>query len=517
MAKLLGIVVCMMPLAAIAISFGLSLICDVLLYSRRWLWRFRIPLSLVILATTAFSASALLFLDMTLWTVLFSCIALYRIVVTFRAIWGRSQEIYLLTSARHTVRILLLAQCIVLAGQALWTHHSLSDQAIWDSVTSVLLISSICLLASTFRRYRRTRWPLHVKGYTDTELPSITVAIPARNETEDLQACLESLIASNYPKLEVIVYDDCSQERRTPEIIRSFAHDGVRFIDGQEPIASWLAKNTAYNRLYQESNGEYIVFCGVDIRFGPDSLTRLISFMKTSKKRMVSIIPRRDAAVYGRFSMIQAMRYFWELAPPRRLFNRPPVMGSCWAIERTALKEAGAFAAVSRSIVPEAYFAKRLLDGDAYSFRRADRNLGIVSAKSAVDQRNTGVRVRYPQVHKRPENVLLVALLEFGLLVFPYGVLVFGPFEHLSATAWLRISFACVFLSISYMIVAVTTHINRWWFAAIGLPFVVLTDIGLLHYSMWRYEFSTVDWKGRNVCVPAMHVYPHLPKLSDRG
>jgi hypothetical protein len=44
------------------------------------------------------------------------------------------------------------------------------------------------------------------------------------------------------------------------------------------------------------------------------------------------------------------------------------------------------------------------------------------------------------------------------------------------------------------------------------LPCAVLADIGLLHYSMWKYEFSEVLWKGRNVCVPVMHVYAHLPK-----
>jgi hypothetical protein len=43
---------------------------------------------------------------------------------------------------------------------------------------------------------------------------------------------------------------------------------------------------------------------------------------------------------------------------------------------------------------------------------------------------------------------------------------------------------------------------------------MVAYDMAILHYSMWQYEFSEVDWKGRNICVPAMHVIPHLPKLQ---
>jgi glycosyltransferase involved in cell wall biosynthesis len=499
----------------VAVSFGLSIAFDVLLYSVRPLWRFRILLSLIVLAATAFSMPALLLSSPSVWSGLFVLVGAYRIFATLRITEGRIQELYLRKVARRSAFILILCQCALLLAAADSSWHHVSEQTIGNAVTSPLFVSSVLLLAATMRRYSKTKWPLHVKHYVDSDLPSITVAIPARNETEDLQACLESLVASNYPKLEVIVYDDCSQERRTPEIIRDFAHDGVRFINGQEPIDSWLAKNTAYDRLYKESNGEYIVFSGVDVRFGPDSLTRLISFMKSSKKQMVSVLPRRDQSVYGRFSLIQAMRYWWELAPPRRFFSRPPVMGSCWAIERNALKKVGAFAAVSRSVVPEAYFARQLLVHDHYSFRRADQNLGIVSAKLAAEQRDTAVRVRYPQVHRRPEIVMIVACLELVLLVSPYLLLIFGSFLNLSATSWLRLSLSCIFLSADYIIVAVSTQINRWWFAVIGLPFVVLTDIGLLHYSMWRYEFSTVDWKGRNVCVPTMHVTAHLPKLTD--
>jgi hypothetical protein len=505
-----------MTIMAIAsISFGLSVVFEVLLYSVHPLWRFRVAMSLLVLATTAFSSSMLFLWDPTVWTALFLIIGLYLIFATLRIGEAHIHEAYLRTAARRSAYTLIGCQVIVLSGRTVWDSVYISKPALWASMSIVLLVSSSLLLAATIRRYFRTKWPVRVAPYTAKELPSITVAVPARNETEDLQQCLESIIASDYPKLEVLVYDDCSQERRTPEIIRGFAHDGVRFIHGEEPLDSWLAKNTAYNRLYEEANGEYIVFCGVDVRFGPDSLTRLISFMKHRKKRMVSILPRRDAAVYGKFALIQAMRYWWELAPPRRFFSRPPVVSSCWAIEREALTQTGAFAAVSRSVVPEAYFARKLLTKDGYSFRRADQNLSIVSAKSTVEQRDTAVRLRYPQMHKRPEITMLVTGLELSLLVLPFGVLLFGAWLGLPVLAWVCVALSCIFLTSSYMVIAISTQINRSWFAAIGLPFVVLTDIGLLHYSMWRYEFSTVEWKGRNVCVPAMHVIPHLPKLPD--
>ena len=42
---------------------------------------------------------------------------------------------------------------------------------------------------------------------------------------------LHRVIASTYPKLEIIVLDDLSADK-TPALIKAFAQDGVRFIEG---------------------------------------------------------------------------------------------------------------------------------------------------------------------------------------------------------------------------------------------------------------------------------------------
>ncbi len=72
-----------------------------------------------------------------------------------------------------------------------------------------------------------------------SELPSVTLAIPARNETHAIRETLTEAVASEYSRLEILVIDDCSQDR-TPQIIRDFAHDGIRFIQGTELNENWL-------------------------------------------------------------------------------------------------------------------------------------------------------------------------------------------------------------------------------------------------------------------------------------
>lgn len=460
------------------------------------------------------AAGALIFYWPNVFSVLIALFSIYRAINMMRTVKGLMHEGYLRHATLRTSLVLLCLQLLTTAAWWAWNTWSVTGHVIWGCISVLQLMVAIALLLSVARNLRRSSWTKPTVHFSDKELPTVTIAIPARNETEDLQRCLESAVASNYPKLEILVLDDCSQTKRTPEIIKAFAHAGVRFIQGHPPTETWLPKNEAYQRLTEEASGEYLLFCGVDIRFSSDSVRLLVTDMQARHKKMLSLLPKRQESAYGHFSVIQAMRYWWELVPPRRLFNRPPVLSSCWIIETHALKKAGGFPAVARSIVPEAHFARELIKTDDYSFMRSIDGLGISSNKTTLEQYNTAVRTRYPQMHRRPENVAIVALLELFFLLIPFVLLFIGFWVSIGAFAHICAAFAALLLLAVYAVTAQSTKVNRYWFSLIAEPIAVITDLVLLHYSMWKYEFATVDWKGRNVCIPTMHVVPTLPSLE---
>jgi chlorobactene glucosyltransferase len=494
--------------------FAAGLLLEAILFLVPLAWRFRLPLATAALCVSGFSAGAITLWHTNVFSVMVGVVALFRAFNMIRILEGRMHAVYLRRATRRTAGVLAALQAGIAGGWLLWNHWHTTGYATWTVVAALQAVVAAVLLASTVRRLQHTAWPAVQSHHSDTELPTVTVAIPARNETEDLQACLESLIASDYPKLEIIVLDDCSQTRRTPEIIRDFAHSGVRFIQGEEPRETWLPKNQAYDRLVDEATGEYVLFCGVDVRFDPLPLRRIIGTMLTRNKQMMSILPLRAPEVRSHVSLAQAMRYCWELVPPRRLFRRPPVLSSCWIVQKDTIERSGGFAAVSRSIVPEAHFAKALSAADGYSFMRAGANPGVTSVKGAAEQLNTAIRMRYPQLHRRPENALVLLFAELFFLVAPFGIVGFGWLFSVGPFAVVLAALSAVLLTITYELVAVNTHVNTPLLALVASPVVALYDMGMVQYSMWRYEFSDVDWKGRNICVPAMHVIPHLPKLK---
>lgn len=386
----------------------------------------------------------------------------------------------------------------------------LSWPVLYTLVTIQVFVSAMAFL-SLLRTITKATHRKNTNHFADSELPTVSVAIPARNETTDLEACLHSLIANDYPKLEILVYDDCSQDK-TAEIIKSFAHDGVRFISGSEPQDRWLAKNQAYEKLRDEATGEILMFCGVDTRFGPRAIRALVTTMLNRKKSMISVLPLRHYATPDG-TLIQPMRYWWELVPPRRFFNRPPALSTCWLITRQALNSLGGFKAVSRAIIPETYFARELaVRDDAYSFIRADEELDVQTVKSFEEQRNTAIRTRYPQLKRRPENIMLLFAAELLFLIGPFVLaiasILFG--NIILATGAIISSFL---LTLTHTLIIHITCPANVPLAFINFPAVVISELGLLILSMYRYEFGKVIWKERNVCIPVMHVTPRLPKI----
>lgn len=476
--------------------------------------RFRRILAAIAIVTTIGGTVLLLSLSVHAVTVLAVLVGAYRICNIYRLIRPRRHTDYLYSLARHT-SISLVAVHLVLGAGVYGAQQLSYEGSILPMLAGLSALMSAGLLGLYVRSSRTTRPAVStVSAYSESELPTVSVLIPARNETEDLTQCLQSLVQSDYPKLEIIVLDDCSQNTRTPEIIKKFAHDGVRFIPGKAPGTAWLAKNYAYSQLASAASGELLLFCGVDARFKPESLRVLVTNLLNKKKTMISLLPANTVPPALSFEslLVQPSRYAWELVPPRRWFDRPPVLSTCWVIQKKIFDAAGGFKACSRSVSPERYLARyAATHNDGYSFMQSDTATGVRSTKAFSEQQATAIRTRYPQLHQRIELALLVSAAEFVLLVMPF-VLLLGALLSGYGSVALLASISVLLLTVMYAGVMQLTY-RRFLLRSLWLlPFAALYDIALLNYSMLKYEFSEVIWKGRNVCIPVMRVIPCLPE-----
>src|SRR6185312_7238007 len=103
---------------------------------------------------------------------------------------------------------------------------------------------------------------------TGTSLPRLSVVVPARNEAEHIRACLTSLLALDYPDLEVIAVNDRSTDA-TGSIMDEVAampesSGRLRIIHVTELPLRWLGKTHAMWKAAAQATGDWILFTDGD-------------------------------------------------------------------------------------------------------------------------------------------------------------------------------------------------------------------------------------------------------------
>jgi glycosyltransferase involved in cell wall biosynthesis len=325
-------------------------------------------------------------------------------------------------------------------------------------------------------------------------VPSVSVCIPARNETHAMTRCLERVMASSYPKLEVIVLDDSSVDD-TSMLIKAFAHSGVRFVEGSKLPEGWLGKNHALEGLLHEASGTYILYMDVDTLIEPDTIEQLVAYAQQEQATMVSVLPRRHDGL--RASMLfSTLRYYWELLMHRR--SKPAVASSAWMIDRHALKnELHGFGEYKSAIQPESQLATFFMKQNKYRFLISTPELGISYEKKWSSQIETSVRLLYPLLGGN-WFFDITAIIFVALLSMPTIALIAGFFVGWSLVQIVAFWQLVLFIALygTYL-----SHIWRrgWWLGALLWPFVALQELVVLVVSIWSYIMHRVTWKGRLV------------------
>lgn len=319
----------------------------------------------------------------------------------------------------------------------------------------------------------------------EEELPSVTVCIPARNEIHGMTSCLDRVISSDYPKLEIIVLDDESRDD-TSVLIKSYAAAGVRFIEGKSLPDGWLGKNYAQSVLAREASGSVVLFMDVDTLIRPFTISRAVAYMLAKKADMVSFIPTREDT--WRNSVIFAtLRHFWTLL--RFSSEKPRAASNAWLIKRQLLLDnLDKDVSLPMSVQMETTIARTLAPRHAYRLALSDDYLGLSYEKKWRSQVETSIRLLYPQCGNHWYVAIgLVAML--SLLLFPCVAVWYEPWAL--AVIVLQYIVARVYLSYVWA--------RHGWIGALVTPIIILQEIILIFISMWKYNFGVITWKGRSI------------------
>lgn len=121
--------------------------------------------------------------------------------------------------------------------------------------------------------------------------PPISICVPARNEERNIRACVENLLAQDYPNFEVVVLDDRSTDT-TPEILSQLAAQDARLrpISGSDLPAGWAGKPHALYQASAAARGDWLCFVDADTFLSPATLSSCYAKAVETKADMFTIM-----------------------------------------------------------------------------------------------------------------------------------------------------------------------------------------------------------------------------------
>lgn len=123
--------------------------------------------------------------------------------------------------------------------------------------------------------------------------PRVSVIVPARDEERNIVRCVESLLAQDYPNLEVIVVDDGSTDS-TPQLLARLretpaGRDRLRVVRVDELPAGWAGKPHALHTGVRAATGEWLLFTDADTWHAPQALRSAIARAERDKADLFTI------------------------------------------------------------------------------------------------------------------------------------------------------------------------------------------------------------------------------------
>ena len=177
----------------------------------------------------------------------------------------------------------------------------------------------------------------------DKSYPRLSVIIAARNEAGTIENALKSILAQNYPNLEIILVNDRSNDG-TDKILQKLAEKDPRVLihHVEELPPGWLGKVNAMQQGFGRSTGVWLLFTDADVHFQEESLERIIDVAERSSVDYLCVVPEVQArqrllkALYTvSLSGFFLVTRIWEVKSQKAFVG----VGACGLVRRSLLTQ----------------------------------------------------------------------------------------------------------------------------------------------------------------------------------
>ena len=338
---------------------------------------------------------------------------------------------------------------------------------------------------------------LPVNNLSPAGAPSITVIVPARNEAANIAATLESLLAQDYPNLQIIAVNDRSTDE-TGSVMTALSSehpDRLRAIHIAELPEGWLGKTHAMALAARQAPTDYLLFTDADVLFRADAVRlSLANAVATQADHLVTmpttIIKRWDeAAILGFFQILGLWGGRpWRISDPKAKHDALGI-GAFNLLRREAYLEVGGFEALRMEIVEDLGLGRRIKRAGLAQRIAFGRGLVRVHWASGVNGLvNVMTKNLFSALRFYVWLALLVCLWILAFCVAPGAALFWTPTR-------VPAILACAAITWAYRLMGRPSGLSTW--TVLALPFSALIFV----FTLLRSTFTTlrqggVIWRG---------------------
>jgi len=285
----------------------------------------------------------------------------------------------------------------------------------------------------------RLPWLKDFAPAADAECPRISLLFAARDEAEKLPRALATMVALDYPNLEIVAVDDRSADA-TGRILDEFAanHPQLRVVHVTELPAGWLGKPHALQKAYEASSGEWLVFTDADVTFRADVLRRAIRMVREQRLDHLALLGDVERSGFWDTVLITFFGMGFQLAVDLHQVSNPNSrayvgVGAFQMLKRKAYEACGTHRRLAMEVIDDMKLGKLV--------KQSGFRSGVAVAQDAVSvEWHLGLGSLVKGLEKNffaaaQFSVAVVAMQVAALLLFnvaPFYGLIFGA-------GWIRV------------------------------------------------------------------------------
>lgn len=226
-----------------------------------------------------------------------------------------------------------------------------------------------------------------IKQYPKSEIKyrTVTVIVSARNEAENIQACLESLAKLDYPEnlLEIVVVNDRSEDE-TDDIVKRIVENKSQFksltVASANPNLS--GKANAVSLAMGESSGEIVLISDADCTV-PTHWVRTMNSHFTGNVGMVAgfTLVNHDTKLFAKLQTFD-WAYLLAVGAGAMGLGQPlSCIGNNFGFRRIVYEEVGGFEAIGFSITEDFALMKKIDESTKWDIIFPVEENGLVFSK----------------------------------------------------------------------------------------------------------------------------------------